>query len=233
LSPDNGHGHLVYRLRNAVYTAINANPTPQRYLDAIEDAYTERLAADPGYAGLITKNPWHSHWRTIEDGNAVYMLDELASYIELESGRKSELKHNIKGRNCTLFDSLRQWAYSAIRGYWKPEGAGVWLDALTAEARRLNILFDRPLDGGEVRHIVRSVWRWTWRHLTPDSFGDFIEKTHTPEAQRARRAKRTEKESKKAEGLKMLEAGQSRTNIAKALEISVKTVQRWRASTKD
>ncbi|WP_442478233.1 replication initiation protein [Vibrio thalassae] len=34
-----------------------------RYAAAIESAMIERLKADRGFAGLLTKNPLHPHWQ--------------------------------------------------------------------------------------------------------------------------------------------------------------------------
>ena len=55
LNPDNGRGHLSYRLLAPVAKTDAARDRPLRYLAAIETGMTRRLDADPGCAGLVTK----------------------------------------------------------------------------------------------------------------------------------------------------------------------------------
>ena len=45
------------------------------------DGVRERLQADPGYSGLITKNPAHPLWRTLRGPRLAYDLCELAEYL--------------------------------------------------------------------------------------------------------------------------------------------------------
>jgi hypothetical protein len=228
VNPANKHAHLIYVLSSPVCTSPYAHEQPQRYLEAIEDAYRERLGADLSYAGLLAKNPWHSHWDTLENGNAVYSLSALAEYVELPFSRQEQktLRANVLGRNCTLFDTLRHWAYAAIKGSWKPEGEWKWHEAVLSEALRLNV-FEEALPVREVKSIARSVARWTWRHIKPVS-KEYIERTHTPETQRSRINKRWEKESKKKQGLELMQKGENDIDIAVKLCVSERTVERWR-----
>jgi hypothetical protein len=224
VNPVNLHAHLLYALSNPICTSANGRAGPQRYYKAVEWAYGQRLGADPAYSGLIAKNPWSPAWWTMEDGNAVYDLTTMADYVELPA--KIPKRANTGGRNCTLFDTLRAWAYKAIRGYWRPDGEAAWYMALLAEAQSLND-FPEALPAKEVRYIARSVARWTWRHTTPQGLGELIRATHTPELQRARINKRWEKESKRAQGLALLQAGASREEVIQSLSVSEATVKRW------
>jgi hypothetical protein len=195
-NPTNGHAHLTYLLSRPIYTAMGGggNLKPAMFLSAIENAFIERLKADANYVGLVTKNPWHPHWRTVEDGSAAYELSELAAYVDLSQPKAVRVFENPKGRHCKLFDSLRIWAYLAIREYWGPGREQAWLVALMSEAERLNRAFlndpKGPLPSGDVRSAVRSVWRWTWRHFTPSNLAGLIKRTHTPELQQVRARRR-------------------------------------------
>jgi len=60
-NPENGHAHIAYRLKVPVCTSDMAHLEPIKYLAAIESAMTEKLKADRGFAGLLTKNPLHGH----------------------------------------------------------------------------------------------------------------------------------------------------------------------------
>ena len=197
VNPENKHAHLIYALACPVCVSIFGRAKPQRYLQAIYYAYLQRLGADTGYSGLIAKNPWSPYWDTLENGNAVYELSTLADYVStladyVELAPPRKLKYNAAGRNCTLFDSLRAWAYEAIRQYLAPGGEAAWHSAVSSEAIAFND-FAEPLPGQEVKHIARSVARWTWRCFGPVTQAEYIKETHTSEAQRARVGKRWEK----------------------------------------
>ena len=62
---ENGHAHSAWCLEAPVLLGQHDRQTPMRYLCAVESAMRERLGADRAYAGLITKNPAHGHWRTL------------------------------------------------------------------------------------------------------------------------------------------------------------------------
>ena len=82
-NPDNGHSHYLYALENAVCTTSAARLQPLRYLSAIERAIATELQADPGYSGLIIKNPLHRHWQTIITETTPYSMAALASRLDL------------------------------------------------------------------------------------------------------------------------------------------------------
>jgi hypothetical protein len=228
INPANMHAHVVYVLKTPVCVSAAGRSAPQRYYEAVRRAYTERLGADPVYAGLIAKNPWHEAWQTIEDGNAVYELGELAKVVTLPN--KPQKRDNPQGRNCTLFDTLRHWAYDAIRQYLAPGGEAAWHSVVLGEAVALND-FANPLPGQEIMHIARSVARWTWRHFAPVLQAEYIRETHTAEAQRARRAKLTQKQDVvKEQGIELMKQGKNNREIARALSVDVSTVKRWKNS---
>jgi hypothetical protein len=104
-----------------------------------------------------------------------------------------------------------------------------------SEAEHLNEVFvENPkglLTYGDLRSAARSIWKWTWRNFTPASLEALIDRTHTPEQQRARVLIRWKKESKQAEGLRMIEAKASVEEVGRALVVSTRTVKRWKATT--
>ncbi|XJB66395.1 hypothetical protein AB2G02_26085 (plasmid) [Escherichia coli] len=71
-----------------------------------------------GIAGLIAKNPLHSHWSPYWSGADLYELDYLADFVELETPKKAKKSENCGlGRNVSLFEDLRTyclWASSEV-----------------------------------------------------------------------------------------------------------------------
>ena len=165
----NGHAHLIYGLETPIRTAPDGKVAPLRYAAAIEAALREKLGADLGYSGLICKNPLHTHWRVQVWEPASYDLSWLADYLDLSpyNGRKQLPAYGL-GRNCTLFEKTRQWAYKAIRQGWP--GYEAWLSAVIDRAIGYNVQFEPPLPANEVRHIAKSIAKWTHRNLTPAGF---------------------------------------------------------------
>ena len=165
----NGHAHLIYGLETPIRTAPDGKVAPLRYAAAIEAALREKLGADLGYSGLICKNPLHTHWLVQVWEPASYDLSWLADYLDLSpyNGRKQLPAYGL-GRNCTLFEKTRQWAYKAIRQGW--QGYEAWLSAVIDRAIGYNVQFEPPLPANEVRHIAKSIAKWTHRNLTPAGF---------------------------------------------------------------
>jgi len=153
-----------------VCTSDAGRVAPIRFAGAIDIAYREALDADYGYSGLICKNPLHPSWRVWTPGS-VYDLPHLAEFVDLSQyrDRRRHLDDYGLGRNCTLFERLRRWAYKAIRQHWRPDGARHWHGAVLDHAECYND-FSTPLPYGEVKATARSIARWTWRHFTPASW---------------------------------------------------------------
>jgi Replicase family len=63
INPANGHGHSAVLLAMPVARHDAARIKPLHFYSAVERGIARRLCADRYYAGLITKNPVHDHWR--------------------------------------------------------------------------------------------------------------------------------------------------------------------------
>lgn len=185
----NGHAHLIYGLEIPIRTAPDGSSAALRYAAAVEHALQQKLGADASYSGLICKNPLHPFWQVSCWEQNLYTLDWLADYVDLSaySGKRRLPDYGL-GRNCNLFDSVRQWAYKAIRQGW-PE-YDRWLEAVETRAHAYNHKFDTPLPLKEVDHVAKSIARWTHRHMSAASFADYVERTHSSDTQ-AQRGKRS------------------------------------------
>ena len=223
-TPDTGYAHAAYVLSDPVCTSDAARLAPLRYLAAIEEAYRRRLDGDPGYSGLITKNPISWPWVTVYNKapKHSYSLDELAACVrdELKAGVKRERPVGEiagLGRNCYIFEKVRLWAYSAIRDYW--DSPCDWIDAVTERCVTVNAGFYAPLYGREVYGIAKSIARWTMERFSREKFS---------ELQRNSVMRRWEKESRKAGGLNLFRAGLNASEVAEACSVHVTTARRWR-----
>jgi hypothetical protein len=168
----NGHAHLVWGLSAPVLVdGLEARRAPLRYLAAIESMMRERLQADAGFGGLVTKNPMHPEWRTLRGPVIGYELRDLAEYLpglERHIPRRGKPEEVGLGRNCTLFDYLRTWAYRHVRPYREAGGLASWREWLMACNNRAllrNGEFQNPMDPRECWWVARSVAKWTWRRF--------------------------------------------------------------------
>ena len=191
-----GRAHIGYLLAAPVARTNAARQKPLRYLAAIEHVMAHRLGADMRFSGLITKNPVHSDWWTIWHNVEPYSLDYLAEFCpdaELAAyNSRSRKEVGGLGRNVTLFDNVREWAYSAVRTYWRPNGYEAWANAVRAACESSNAFGleqGGPLPVSEIKSTAKSIARWVWRNLTPSAFADYVDRTHTSEIQARRGAK--------------------------------------------
>jgi len=184
-NPENGHAHLLYALETSIRTAPDGKMKPLRYAAAVENALRKKLGADTGYSGLICKNPNHCHWKITVWQPELYTLDWLADSLDLNAANDKEIVADYGlGRNCTLFDKTRKWAYRAIRQGW-PEYEQ-WLQSCYERASAYNLQFFAPLEDSEVMGISRSIAKWTFKMITKDSFSHFVSETHSSELQSKR-----------------------------------------------
>lgn len=164
VTPATGRHHVTWELERSVARSDNARRRPLAYLARIEAGLVDALKGDRGYVGLLTKNPAHSAWHTEWwDGRPVGLRD-LAQQIELdlwEPRRRAVSEFASLGRNCALFEELRQWAYAAKANH---SSLGAFRASAQLQAEMINRAFPFPLAAGEIRATVKSVATWTWRH---------------------------------------------------------------------
>ena len=186
VNPDNGHAHLLYGLDAPVHDYNGASAKALRYMGAIDVALTAKLGADPGYSKLLSKNPLHDRWNTVFPRNRLYTLDDLATGLDLDyyTDRRRRLPTVGLGRNCTLFEQLRRWAYRARRQPFLSEE--MFSEAVRNQALIINTDFTPPLPHTEVRATAKSVARWTWRRMSAEGFQQWQQSVSHRAAQKRR-----------------------------------------------
>jgi hypothetical protein len=230
---ENGHAHLVWGLSAPVLMdGAGKRDAPIRLLCAVESMFGERLGADPGFSGLITKNPIHPLWKTLRGPQLFYDLHELAEALpNIEKYRpKARRAEEVGlGRNVSLFDHLRHWAYRNVRHY---KGGGLsgwnaWLSLTNSKALVRNGDFHRPLDGREVWHVARSVAKWTYQHFDIEASDARFSKLQAHRGRMGGIAKGVANEDKRASARIMAAAGMSVRAIAQELGVGKSTVSDW------
>lgn len=227
-NPANGHAHIAYALETPVPRTDAARFKPLLYLASVNEGIRRKLDADPGYRAGLIKTPGHEKWRTTAYGG-IYDLHHLAEYVTLPS--PSEVLRKAKnpeyaglGRNCMLFEMLKQYAYTAVRRHWQPNGLESFSNELELHAEGLNREYNHrdPLTLKECRSVAKSVARWVWKRFTPQEF-------------RARQSalgakKGAAKRADLLERVKWLSAmGQSVREIAAEIGVARSTVSDWLA----
>lgn len=234
----NGHAHLVWGLSAPVLVdSLSARVAPMRYLAAIESLMRERLQADPGYSGLITKNPAHPLWWTLRGPRDSYDLGELSEWLpglEKHIPRRADpraLDRVGLGRNVTLFDTLRLWSYRAVRKYWGGglQGWNAWLSACNNQALYMNgdLFGVNTLDGREVWHIAKSVGKWTWQNFNAGSFSKRQADLGRKGGVASGVARAAANEDKRASARLMRASGMTQQAIADELGVTQRTISTW------
>ena len=173
--------HAVYALEVPVARLSEAHRLPLAYLAHIADRLSYHLGADPGYQGVITRNPINpgpgcfTHWGRMFP----YTLGELDQ--KLPKGKPPKRRLTGIGRNCDLFKSM---VSEVFRPRWATIlGAQGWSEAWLDHVRGQNAAIFAPdgLPDSECRSIAKSCFRYWTLHYSPGRFRDI---------QRARNGKR-------------------------------------------
>lgn len=234
----NAHAHLGYELDAAVVRSDAGRQRPLRYLAAIEDAYTRALGADTGYSGLICKNPHSAAWRVQWLRRPGYSLGELAEYVDLQPYVKGRLQPaGPLGRNCLLFDSVRQWAYREIRAARAAGSFDRWQAEVVRRAAGMNLFAGmdlrctEPLALSEVRAIAKSVARWTWQKFDLTASDQRFSELQAARGRRGGQASGKTRAAASADAREQARQlrgeGRSSREIAAALGVNQSTVVRW------
>lgn len=168
----NGHAHLFYGLEAPVHWQAASRPGPRHYQAAVDVAMTYKLDADHAYNGRLAKNPLRDdYWKVKIIQDQPYSLEWLSDYVDTSNytDRRKKLPEIGLGRNCTLFENLRFWAYRKIRTYWN-EGYSAYYQAVFEQGLTYNVAFTTPLPATEVKATATSISKYTWKNTTEESY---------------------------------------------------------------
>lgn len=227
INPENGHAHLIYVLEKPVVNSEAGRIKPLKFCASIEASYAAALMADPGYSHSLVKNPIHRKWGRYLFKENPYSLHELADWVDLSPNNVGQIisagmNINGLGRNCTLFEHLRQFAYFKVRTCWLPNDYSKFENLLLNEAEMVNSSFNGPLGYGEIKRTVRSVACWVWKKFTPEEFRN-IQRHRSAAASQKRKLTADERAKKVHE---LIRRGRTIKEIAIELKIDRSTVYR-------
>ena len=223
-NPQNGHAHILYALDVPIHNNECSSRKAIRFAAAVDCGLSAAMVADAGYVGLITKNPVHDRWRTYQGSPTPYSLGELSDYVNLTAfnDKRRRLPEVGLGRNCTLFDKCRTWAYSARRkGEW--QDFNQWSAAVLNKAMTYNSDFSQPLPLSEVKAAAKSIAKWVWANITPQAFAA-IQSARGIKSGASRRQGRLFKLSR---AMQLLDDGYTQVEVAAMLQVSDRQIRRW------
>lgn len=164
-NPDNGHAHAVWALAEPVTRTEYAHRKPLAFATAVTEGLRRSVDGDAAYSGLMTKNPEHVSWNAYWITDELHTLSGLAGHLEAAdlmpapSWRRARRRQPVGlGRNCSIFETARHWAYREIRKHWN-DSPGLRL-AVLQQVQELNVGFSEPLPANEARDIAFSIHRW-------------------------------------------------------------------------
>ena len=237
-NPANGNSHLYYLLADPVCTSDNARPKPLHLLAKIDFVMSQALNADPGYQGFISKNVLSDAWHVQEVNKTPWNLGDFLDWLDLPEKLPKRAEIQGLGRNCTMFEKGRFWAYRQVLNYRLLGNRKGFAEAVLKHCEAINNGFPAPLNFSEVKSTAKSIASWTWKHYTgsgsmsAEEWAKYVADTHTPEKQRARQAKQVAKRQEatktaRQQAFEMRLEGCTQKAIAEALGVSQKTISNW------
>lgn len=231
-NPASGHSHLFYGLKTPVCTSDNGRKKPLHLLSKIDFVLCQALQADQRYAGLISQNPLKvDHWQVQQINQNSWDLGDFLEYLELPEKLPRRSKVVGFGRNVTLFENARLYAYKQVIAFRLASTQEKFFDSVLSNCQSINQSFPVPLGFSEVKATAKSIARWTWKHYTGRVEDEVFSKIQ------ARRGKLgglksgvsrvSKNEEKRLKARQMSLEGMTQTAIAKLLGVNQRTIGRW------
>lgn len=165
----NGFAHAAWAMAEPITRTEYAHRKPLAYMAAVVEGLRRSVDGDKGYSGLMTKNPVHDDWDASWITDRLYTLDELAGHLT-ETGfmppaswQRTKRRAPVGlGRNCTIFETARTWAYREVRKCPdRSPASSRWLyEAISVEVHGQNAGFSEPLPEREAEGVAASIHRW-------------------------------------------------------------------------
>ena len=220
----NGHMHVGYALDLPVARHDNARLGPQRYAARVADRLSLYLGADPGYRGLIHRNPVNPGpdcevWQP-QLWLATHTLAALDKAIP-KSIRPTRIRGTGLGRNVDLFSAMvkevhrPRWADALAHQGWRE----FWLDHVRGQ--NVAMFPGAELPDSECRSIAKSCYRYWTKQYDPSRFKDLQVKRN---AKRWHGTFDYDFEARDASILSLAQVGFNQREIAEIVELTTARV---------
>lgn len=107
-----GRSHVVFALARPVHRYPEARPRPLMLFRRVADYYTSVTGADPGYVGVLTRNPMAAadlSTTTTWGQRDPFSLHQLAEVVPPDWQAPHSVRSGV-GRNVDIFLTLMRWA---------------------------------------------------------------------------------------------------------------------------
>lgn len=226
-NPENGHAHICYKLEIPLHTSEFSSIKAIKYAQAVYYAYALKMGADLSYSQLITKNPLHPQHRTTYWTKQAYSLDYLADFVDLPKKLPKKLEVVGLGRNVTMFEKGRRWAYTAIRDYMHHNSSHEWERAVKTHLEAINAGFEVPLPYSEVKATAKSIAKWVWQRFSYGEFSAIQAKRGAKGCKKGGVVRSAKYVELRIQAKQLHDQGMNNTQIAKQLNVARMTVIRW------
>jgi hypothetical protein len=169
INPSNWHAHLVFELITPVWK--QGSEKPIKWLNAIKKGLTEILGADPGYTGLISKNPNHKRWDVLDFGGR-HELVELSESAEMYQRRSNRTLKALQDQFAAQGESNFLFNGGRFYGYWVGRQCANWdelRDKLATHLEKLCISRSAPIRKRRIEYLAKAIADWVWPRR--DHFG--------------------------------------------------------------
>lgn len=226
---DNGHSHLFYGLEKPVCITDQGKWHPKDYLRKVSFVLGEALLADRGYTGFISKNPLkNDFWEVAEVHPTAWELGDFLEYFDIPKDLPQDYKVVGVGRNVTLFETVRRWAYRQVLSYRLAGDRSDFYAAVLTRCEEVNQTFPSPLAFNEVRTTAKSIGKWTWDKYTKAWSDLQFSRVQAFRAKQGKGVARYRHSAEdRAEAVLMVSRGISQTVVAKQFGVSQKTISKW------
>lgn len=153
-------------------------------------------------------------------------LGELADWLTLPKTLPRRGQSVGLGRNCTLFDMLRYWAYDNVLEFRISGGIRTWSETVLRVADGFNS-FPEPLPDNEVKATANSVAKWVWRNYTKRWTDEEFSQVQANRGRMGGLKKGHANKDKRVQAHELRAEGMKQQAIADALGVHRNTVRNW------
>lgn len=167
---DNGKAHLLFKIK-PIWLGDGASRRLKHYHSNVQKGLTSALGGDLCFNNQTIKNPNNNSWNTHELTSNTYELSDIAQDIVLPNIWDYSLIEDDEGRNTTMFNALRFYAYKEVYNNHKCSKSLEFMvrqlayelyDPIIAQFKDKG----KPYRISEVECTIRSVVKYTWEKYT-------------------------------------------------------------------